>query len=195
MERKYQKELCADQANLCNIYRRSTKIKNLHFKKRYFQIGSSMIEVLVSLFVLAVGLFGLLSLQTNSLTVSQSALFVSESHLLAVQMADHILSYGASGKGAADGNFVTDTIINNYETVQCALSCNETQQIKHIQASWEQALQARLPGGAGTVTWDSMHLIYTITVMWRYKGHSFVNINCGDFTAADLVCFVMQVKL
>ena len=153
-----------------------------------------MIEVLVSLFVLAVGLFGVLSLQINALIVSRSALFVSESHLLAAQMADHILLHSLLGKGAADGAFVTDTTNNNYKNIQCSLSCNEEQQIEHVQFQWQRALQTRLPSGAGIVTWDPSRLIYTITVMWHHKGRSFPNANCGHSSATDIACFVIKVK-
>ena len=75
------------------------------------------------------------------------------------------------------------------------MACNETQQIDHIHANWQRALQAQLPGGAGKVTWDSAHLVYTITVMWHQRKHGVSSTNCNGAATDDLACFVIQIKL
>ena len=165
--------------------------------KRYIQIGqigSSMIEVLVSLFVLAVGLLGILSLQINALKSVQRGLFTSEAQLLAAHMADNILAHGALGKGAVDGGFVTDTSANHYKAVECSMACNEAEQIDYIHAEWQTELQSRLPSGAGTVTWDSAHLVYTITIMWDQERRGVTGTNCSGPPTTDLTCFTIQVR-
>ena len=162
-------------------------------KKPYNQIGSSMIEVLVSLFIMAMGLLGILSLQISSLNSVQRTLFISEAQLLATDMADHILAHGVSGRDAVDGSFVIDTNTHNYKTVDCSISCSEVEQITHIHAKWQKALQSRLPGGSGAVTWDSARLTYTIKVTWHQQG-STVFPGCGS-TNTDITCFVLQLKL
>ena len=165
------------------------------YKICYCQIGSSMIEVLVSLFVLTAGLFGVLGLQVNALNVVQRALFISEAQLLAATMADQILAHGVSGKGAANGSFVTDTAVNDYRTIQCHIACDANQQVDYVRAEWGKALRTRLPGGTGTVTWDSTHLTYTITIMWDQDRRGVTGVDCSGDPTKDLTCFLVQVKL
>ena len=177
------------------IYRYAMVARHHDCKTRYSQIGSSMVEVLVSLFVLAVGLLGVLSLQINALNSVQRALFISEAQVLAANMADHILAHGTLGEGAADGSFVANTITNDYKTVQCLIACNETQQIDYVHAEWQKALKVRLPSGVGTVTWDFNHLVYTITIMWDQERRGVTGTHCSGLPTRDLTCFVIQVKL
>jgi type IV pilus assembly protein PilV len=173
----------------------SYAIAEQHYcKTRYSQIGSSMVEVLVSLFVLAVGLFGVLSLQINALNSAQRALFISDAQVLAANMADHILSHGTLGGGATDGSFVANTITNDYKTVECLIACNETQQIDYVHAEWQKALKTHLPSGVGTVTWDSNHSVYTITIMWDQERRGVTGTSCSGPPASDLTCFVIQIK-
>ena len=168
-----------------------------YLTKQYIQIGqigSSMIEVLISLFVLAVGLLGILSLQINALKSVQRGLFTSEAQLLAAHMADNILAHGTLGKHTVDGAFVTDITANPYKTIECSTACNEAEQIAYIHAEWQTELQSRLPSGAGKVTWDSTHLVYTITVMWDQERRGVTGTNCSGPPTTDLTCFIIQVN-
>ena len=165
---------------------------NVYCKKKYFQIGSSMVEVLVSLFILAMGLLAILTLQINALNSVQRSIFISEAQLLATNMADHILSHGLPPNDVLNGKFIADTTTNNYKMVDCSVACNEAQQIQHIHAKWQSALQARLPEGVGMVAWDTERLIYTITIMWRQEKSGFNN--CSGVSATDIACFVIELR-
>ena len=165
-----------------------------YYKKSYNQIGSSMIEVLVSLFIMAMGLLGILSLQISAINSVQRTLFISEAQLLAADMADHILAHGISGKDAVNGDFVSDTSTNNDKAVDCSIGCSEADQISYIHAKWQKALQSRLPSGIGAVTWDSAHLTYTIKVTWYQQQGSIVSPSCGS-SNTNTTCFVLQLKL
>ncbi|MEO0443492.1 MAG: type IV pilus modification protein PilV [Pseudomonadota bacterium] len=63
--------------------------------RKKLQKGAGIIEVMVSLLVLAIGLLGVLSLQTNGLNSNQRAAFVTEAQLLAEDMASRILAFGS----------------------------------------------------------------------------------------------------
>ena len=164
------------------------------YKKSYHQIGSSMIEVLVSLLIMAMGLLGILSLQISAINSVQRTLFISEAQLLAADMADHILAHGVSGQEVVDGGFVGDTSANNGKIVDCSIGCSEAEQVRHIYAKWQNALQSRLPSGVGTVTWDSVRSTYTIKVTWHQRQGSIAGPNCGISTDDDITCFILQVK-
>lgn len=71
------------------------------FKKRKTvksQIGSSLIEVMVALFILAIGLLGILSMQVKSMQFNQSAYYYSQ----AVYLANEILESMRSNTQVVD---------------------------------------------------------------------------------------------
>lgn len=61
-------------------------------KKGVTQAGSSLIEVMVALFVLAIGLLGILSMQTKSVQYTQSAYYYSQAMYLANEMVESMRS-------------------------------------------------------------------------------------------------------
>lgn len=176
-----------------SIYSRSVLFKQRHCRRQCRQIGAGLLELLVSLFVLAVGLLGVLSLQIYALANSQRALFISEAQLLAADMADTILAHGIS-KSAAGGVLVVDTSANHDRPVPCAASCDRAQQIDHVHAEWQSALAARLPGGMGRVTWDSSRLVYTVTIIWEQGQRGIADSNCRVHSTRHFTCFTIQVK-
>ena len=56
------------------------------------QMGAGLMEVLVSLLILAIGLLGVVSLQSKGLGSNQQAMFVTEAHFLAQDMADRMVT-------------------------------------------------------------------------------------------------------
>lgn len=62
------------------------------------EVGSSLIEVVVALFVLAIGMLGVLSMQVKSMQFNQSAYYYTQ----AVYLANQILENMRSSPGAAN---------------------------------------------------------------------------------------------
>jgi len=60
------------------------------------QSGFSLIEVLVSLFVLAIGLLGVIAMQINSVKSNQRAQYTAVVKILAADFTDRIYAYNAN---------------------------------------------------------------------------------------------------
>ncbi len=70
----------------------------MQYRARYNQSGSSLIEVVVALFVLAIGMLGVLSMQVKSMQFNQSAYYYAQ----AVFLANEILEGMRSNSGIAN---------------------------------------------------------------------------------------------
>jgi type IV pilus assembly protein PilV len=113
-----------------------------------FESGFSMLEVLIALFVLALGLLGLLSLQMTSLKNNHSAQMRTTATVLAYDILDRIR-------------------LNKTENYAFLLSSTATQgtaqKDKDIYA-WINEISSTLPSGAGGITINGD--IVTVQVQW-----------------------------
>ncbi len=110
--------------------------------------GFTLVEVLISLLVLAFGILGLASLQLFGLRNNQTALFRSQATQMAYDITDRIR---ANPNGLDNGRYNNQAATNN----DCvANSCTPTQMAGFDLAQWNAALQT-LPLGAGVVCIDS----------------------------------------
>ena len=71
------------------------------------QQGFTLIEVMVAVFVLAVGILGMAGMQAVSVRESQNSIFRSQADILAGDMADRL---------RANRSDATDPLSTNYET-------------------------------------------------------------------------------
>jgi type IV pilus assembly protein PilV len=119
------------------------------------QRGSSLVEVLVSMILIASGLMGIARLLLHDLTNARSALLRTQAITLLSDMADRIRA-NAGGKDAYDSASYGGT-----PAMQgCAPSdtgvganCSTAQQAQDDLASWTAAVQRALPvGPAGPPT-------------------------------------------
>jgi type IV pilus assembly protein PilV len=115
--------------------------------------GFTLIEVLVSVLLLAVGLLGLASLQMVSLKNNQSAQYRTEATLAAYDIVDRMrvnrvvalaqgYDVGLGGAAAGDALAVADV------------------------TNWKLALAASFNGGDGIINTDPATGIVTVTVQW-----------------------------
>jgi type IV pilus assembly protein PilV len=130
------------------------------------QRGSSMIEVVVTLVILAIGLLGVLSMQSLGLGSNQRAIFTTEATFLASDMAERILAFNGAND-AYDGMSSADALSG------CGATCTT------LQADSDALINAfvlnnaiilnnnvSLPGGLGTITWIAATNTYAIDISW-----------------------------
>ncbi|WP_024330507.1 type IV pilus modification protein PilV [Simiduia agarivorans] len=158
------------------------------------QTGSGMIELMVGLFVLAVGLMGALALQFSSVRSTQSAVYTSDAQIIAQDMIDRIMAYNDVLTTDDDDDY------HNIDTGNAATdpACKDTgctaDQIKAMDTyEWQQIIQSRLPGGRGTVSY--LNNVYTIVVMWDRDRTGVDGTNCGGNPAVDLTCYRVEFRL
>ncbi len=132
--------------------RMTNKTINIQYRvssmKYAVQRGASLIEVMVALFVLAIGLLGMLALQTKSMQFNQSAYSYSQAVFLANDLAERIRTN--SGEAAAyllAENATPAEVSCNSPTASCTVA----QLAGHDVYAWRQNVETLLPMGTGTV--------------------------------------------
>lgn len=119
------------------------------------QAGTSLIEVLVTLVVLAIGVFGLAQLHANSIKSNQSAYYRSQATLLAYDIGERMR---ANRVAALKGDYAVDFPQSNSNNT---VSGSRAEQDK---AEWLNQLAQTLPEGTGKVSSDNGLMI--IEVRW-----------------------------
>lgn len=155
------------------------------------QRGSTMIETMVALFVLAIGLMGALAMQMNSMRDSRSASYVAEAQVLAADMVSRIMAYDDIDTAADDSDYAgVDTAAAPALPGCAAAGCTQAQLRDLDVASWAAELTSRLPAGRGTVS--SNGGVYTVTVMWDANLTGAQNVGCGGNPQTDLTCYRVE---
>lgn len=113
--------------------------------------GFTLIEVLVTVIILAVGLLGIAGLQVMGLRYNQSALLRTQATQCAYDMADRMRTNNL-GVAAGDYNLPASTAVPNCETIT---GCTPAQMATNDMSVWSSVLSNTLPAGAGVVCLDS----------------------------------------
>ncbi len=140
--------------------------------------GFTLIEILISLVVLAIGLLGMAALQMNGLRNNQSAYFRAQATQLAYDMADRMRTNIVEARDATSGG----TYNNGASTANnCATGpCTTAQMTGYDFSQWNAELTAQLPSGTGRVcidgtpndgtfdfpACDGVGTVYAIKVWW-----------------------------
>ena len=176
--------------------------------------GATMIEVLISLFVLAIGLLGVLGMQAEGTKANQRGMFSTQAAFLAQSMADRIRVNDAPVGGISNGNYGgTDTggdpgTAAYSGGTDCGSSaCGSAALLAFDQSQWEQELETQIPLGQGAIAWDNATQTYTVSVIWQVRtgddgGNNdranSINISQADCGAIDppqgFACYRMEVR-
>lgn len=158
------------------------------------QKGSGLIEVIVALFITAIGLLGVLAMQTTGLKSNQRAEFMTEAQMLASDMMNMIVAYNSFDNPASVvfNNLTTSTSL---DAVDCSGGCTRAEQYTHDRAAWSQQLKTILPSGYGSVVHNGATDMFTITVMWDAERTGAAGTNCGGDPEVDLTCYILEVQI
>lgn len=124
------------------------------------QQGSSLLEVLISLVVLAIGILGVFALQTSSLKSNQNAYLVSQAALLANDLIERART---NRQGFLDGAY-NDPLPTLTDECLTTTGCTPAELAAHDVAEWQAALGQLLPLGDGIICIDSTPNDGTIAV-------------------------------
>ncbi len=139
-----------------------------HYKKSK---GFSLLEVLISMLILAIGLLGLMSLQLMSLQTNNNSNLRTLATIAAYDMSERIR---ANTDGFDAGNY---SLIETGTTGSDCSSCSASQLALKDVFEWHRDLAANLPNGEGAVsaagtTSDGLD----ITVTWTENDRSGSNL-------------------
>ena len=124
------------------------------------QRGFSMIELLVTILVFAVGLLGVASLQTTGMRLVRDADLMSHASMLASSMADKMRGNMVAG-GSYSGVDGTDDSCLDLDSTPPVPTCTVEQE---DLMDWNEQIQVFLPSASGSVT--TVAGIHTISVVW-----------------------------
>jgi len=142
---------------------------------KHEQSGSSLIEILIAVFVLAAGLLGLASLQMISLKNINNAQFHTLATTYAYDMGERIRS---NRNGLNGYNNILSTIADPGCT-----TCTPAEMAQFDGFEWNQLIQSAvidggLPEGKGTVTKTGS--LYKITITWKEQQRTDSGGEVGD---------------
>lgn len=115
------------------------------------QGGFTLIEVLVSALILAIGLVGVAGLQAMSLKNNQAAYMRSQATALAYGLADRM----RSNVVAANAGSYAPGAAAVRSSCTTATGCSAQQLAQNDMSEWQTALAGNLPMGTGFVCIDS----------------------------------------
>lgn len=126
-------------------------------------VGSSLIEVVVALFVLAVGMLGVLSMQVKSMQFSQSAYYYSQ----AAYLANQILENMRSSPNIANAYLIGIDESAPTAPKNCSATgetCSATELRNFNLKNWRDNVESTLVSGKSSV--ERVGNFYAITVQF-----------------------------
>lgn len=144
-------------------------------RKRFRHQGYSMIEVLVSIFIVSLGILALSGLMVRASTLGKTAEFRSVASLLAADIADRMRANpdGSTSYALAPSALATAAPGAASKLCNTAPGCSATEMAAQDLADWQAALFAALPSGTGAITVnanDGSNFTADVWVMWRDPG-------------------------
>jgi len=130
------------------------------------QSGISLLEVLITVVILAAGLLGVASMQVLGMQENHSAYMRSQTSVLAYDVMDRM----RNNRNVA---LTTNDYLMNFGdttsfTTNCALAtCTPTETADYDLAMWTANIAATLPQGQGQTSFDAANEIYTVQIRWR----------------------------
>lgn len=128
------------------------------------QHGLSMIEVLVSMILFAVGLLGIAAMQSVGVKITSNSNAMNTAVIQASNISDQML---ASPQAIKDGIF--DNVSNTIANVTCTNTCTPNELATASLYNWQQLLIEELPSGSGKIKRHANGL-YTISISWKERG-------------------------
>lgn len=116
------------------------------------QSGSSLIEVLVALFVLAIGLLGILAMQVKSMQFNQSADTYAKAVNIANDIAERIRINPKNVAAYLASELPDDPPTNCQTTSVSAAACSTGDLVNWDLYHWNVSIKRNLPAGEGSIT-------------------------------------------
>jgi len=144
-------------------------MKTQYNKHKRTASGFTLIEVLITLVIIAVGILGLASLQLRAMQFVHDAYIRSQVQVLAYDMVDRLRANNLVAMGTNHYNWQLTAIPSAVATNCATTTCTATQMATFDIIEWRQILDEHLPQGTGGIRWDPSSTtgrIYTIEIRW-----------------------------
>jgi type IV pilus assembly protein PilV len=155
------------------------------------QRGDTMIEVLVTIIIIAVGVLGAAALQVTTLKNLSSSHSASVAAIVAEEFGERML---ANPTAALADEYVHSTAPQAYPDCT-ANACTPAQLAAYDMGTWWVDLNNMLPSGRGEVTRNAGTDTFVLTVRWDEDRSGSTGTTCPPQSAADLECFRLNVTM
>ena len=157
------------------------------------QRGDTMIEVLVTIIIIAVGVLGTAALQVTTLKNLSSSHSASVAAIVAHDFAERMRANPAA---ALAGNYNHDSAPSSYDTNCVSAPCAVGALANYDKETWWMQVTAVLPSGSGEVKpLTPGGNIFELTVRWDEDRSGSVGVACPKASAADLECFRLNITI
>jgi len=123
--------------------------------------GVTLIEVMVSLIILAIGLLGIAALQGLGTKFGNKAYYRSQAIAQAYDLFDRMR---ANPGGVSASNYIQDPIPGSYSSDCGSSACSAADLATYDLAAWNTTNGVVLPGGTGAITVSGLDI--TVVVNW-----------------------------
>ncbi len=166
------------------------------------QYGFTMIEVMVTVFILSVGILGIAGMQAVAVRESQNTYYRTQADILASDIVDRMRANRTEAYGG-NNNGYTDAAGTG--TGACQAECAADEMAAYDLAHWKSVIDnSSLPSGKGNITWNSdvigsdgstIGSVYTIQVFWDENRDGSSGENCDPSDEADMSCIRLVVQI
>ncbi len=152
----------------------------MYLERGKFQKGFNLVEVMVSVFLMAIGILGVVSMQVSSVKVNQGAYNQSQANILMTEILDRMrLNRTAFLNGDYDGKSTETTAPAAQDCIADSGGCNGAQLALHdirafsgffndVDAAGDNFIPY-IPGGTAVITRDALTDIATVVVSWEQE--------------------------
>jgi type IV pilus assembly protein PilV len=172
------------------------------------QSGFTLLEVMISLVILAIGVLGVISMQINTYQDLQSSHNYSQAAMIGSNMADRMLANFRPLPVVAD-NYEHDWDDGRPTWIDCTtIACTTAELRDYDIFVWQilvtgrededdpdKKIQGSLPSGSGEVVRDGITNNFDITVRWDDDLSGSAGQDCDTTDDEDLDCYVLRVRL
>lgn len=129
--------------------------------------GFSMIEVLITMFVIAVAMLGTAALQAYSMKVNQGSQFRAQAVMLGTDLLERI---EANNQAAIAGSYAA-TLPQKGAASKCAGTlCSPQEMALYDLSQVQEAMARQLPDSSGEITFAGAGpYTYTVQITWRER--------------------------
>jgi type IV pilus assembly protein PilV len=150
-----------------------------------------MIEVLVTVLILAVGVLGVAAMQVTTLKNLSSSRSASVAGIYAEDFSERIR---ANPVAALANSYVHSTAPGTFPDC-VANACSLTDLAAYDTGTWWQLLAQALPSASGQVTRIAATDTFVVTVRWDDDRSGSSGTSCPVVSAGDLDCFQFNVSI
>lgn len=155
--------------------------------------GFTLIEVLISMLILAIGLLGMAALMMSSLQANQGAALRSTATILTYDIADRMRSNNATAANSANYATLNPATAALPACHGSAAGCGAADQVQQDLFEWSANLQAGLPGSNGIIQRINNNN-FCVVIFWTEPAEVGTGTPCGQ-AAAGRTFVTMNIEL